>query len=175
MVNHSIRRDHFTERSTILQWNSFCRTAPTGITEVSAHSLLSAGCCCAQTSDAAFGFARSGRVAQVPFSSACFWRGLHYCRTTSSVWVGLSRNSYSRFASPTFVEWDPTTSTDADANQPPVEMILNSSELRLRASSSWICFRQSSRRLHGQASAHEGRLRQLQGMGPITVLTAVCG
>ena len=33
---------------------------------------------------------RSGRVAQVPFSSACFWRGLHYCRTTSSVWVGLA-------------------------------------------------------------------------------------
>ena len=99
MVNHSsIRRDHFTERSTILQNGTpFCRTAPTGHNRGSErpHSLLGMLLCyscgpCNFRLCCVCRLARSGRVAQVPFSSACFWRGLHYCRTTSSVWVGLA-------------------------------------------------------------------------------------
>ena len=77
----------------------------------------------------------------------------------------------------TFVEWDPTTSTDADANQPPVEMILNSSELRAAGFKLKDLLPPEL-----EASARAGKrtrgagLRQLQGMGPTRfVLTAVCG
>ena len=72
----------------------------------------------------------------------------------------------------TFEEWDPTK--DADAEQPPVAMLVNSSELRAAGFKLKELLPPEL-----EAAARSGRctrgagLRQLQGMGPTRFLLAV--